>query len=108
MNIEPVLLELQGFWRKLDEGLTSKYILFRKVIIKQGNAEFSNVKGTIHDIPIETGSTCKILQRSADSNELFVFKLNRDLKFRGHVYFEPVWPHDIYNGLNYPKRLTSN
>ena len=106
MNIEPVLLELQGFWSKLDEGLTSKYILFGKVIIKQGNAEFSNVKGTIHDIPIETGSTCKILQRSADSNELF--KLNRDLKFRGHVYFEPVWPHDIYNGLNYPKRLTSN
>ena len=54
-------------------------------------------------LPVETSDVCKILPRPADSNGLILVKLKRDLKYRGHVYFEPVHPTVVHNALNYLK-----
>ena len=61
--------------------------------------EFSKMKRSICNIPIEAANICNILPRPAVSNGLNVVKLKRDLKYRGHVYFEPACPHVIYQAL---------
>ena len=66
-----------------------------------GKGELSKVKKSICNIPIETVNICKILPRLTVPNGLVVAKLKRDLKYRGHVYFEPVRPHIIYQALAY-------
>ena len=68
-----------------------------------GKGEFSKIKGSICNIPIEVANVCNILPRPSVSNGLIVVKLKRDLKYRGHVYFEPVCPHVIYQVLIYLK-----
>ena len=47
-------------------------------------------------VPIEAANICNILPGPAVSNRLIVVNLKRDLKYRGHVYFEPVRPHIVY------------
>ena len=68
-----------------------------------GKGEFAKTKGSICNIPIETSNTCSTLSRPADSNGLIVVKLQRDLKYRGYVYFEPVRSNVMYQVLNYLK-----
>ena len=68
--------------------------------------EFPKIKGSFCNIPMETANICNILPRLAVSNGLVVVKLKRDLKYRGHVYFEPVRPHIIYQALIYLKSHT--
>ena len=60
-----------------------------------GKGEFSKIKGSICNVPIETANVCNILPRPAVANGLILVKLKRDLKYRGHVYFEPVRPHIV-------------
>ena len=60
-----------------------------------GKGEFSKIKGSICNVPIETADVCNILPRPAVANELILVKLKRDLKYRGHVYFEPALPHIV-------------
>ena len=57
--------------------------------------EFSKIKASINNIPKEAASICNILPRPAIFNSLVNNKLKRDLKYRGHVVFEPVPPHVI-------------
>ena len=102
MALDPIPKELQDLHR-LERILISKRILFKKIAIMHGKGEFSKIKGTICNVPIESKSICNILPRPADSNGLIVVKLKRDLKYRGHVYFEPVRPQAIYQALNYLK-----
>ena len=85
--------------KKLEKVLISKRILFKKIAIMHGKGEFSKIKGSICNIPIEVANVCNILPRPSVSNGLIVVKLKRDLKYRGHVYFEPVRPHVIYQAL---------
>ena len=61
-----------------------------------GKGEFSRIKGSICNVPIEATNVCNILPRSAVSNGLIVVKLKRVLKYRGHAYLEPICPHIIY------------
>ena len=68
-----------------------------------GKGNFSKIKGTICNIPIEKANVCNILPRPTDSNGLIVVKLKRDLKYRGYIYFEPVCPNVICQALNYLK-----
>ena len=98
MELDPIPKELQHLHR-LERILISKRILFKKIAIMHGKGEFSKIKGTICNVPIESENVCDILPRPADSNGLIVVKLKRDLKYRGHVYFEPVRPHVIYEAL---------
>ena len=49
--------------------------------------ELAKIKGSICNVPKEAAIICHILPRAAVSNELFVVKLKRDLKYRGHVIF---------------------
>ena len=65
--------------------------------------EFSKIKGSICNVPIETANVCNILPRPAVSHRLILVKLKRDLKYRGHTYFEPDRPHIIYQALTYLK-----
>ena len=37
------------------------------------------------------------------SNGLIFASLKRDFKYRRHVYFEPIWPHVIYQAIAYLK-----
>ena len=37
------------------------------------------------------------------SNGLIVVKLKRNLKYKGHIYFQPVRPHIVYQALTYLK-----
>ena len=87
--------------KKLERILVSQRILFKKIVIMHGKGEFSKIKGSICNIPVEAGGVCKVLPRAADSNGLIIVKLKRDLKYRGHVYFEPVRPLAVYNALRY-------
>ena len=68
-----------------------------------GKGAFSKIKGSIYNILIEVANVCNILPKPSVSNGLIVVKLKRDLKYRGHVYFEPIRPHVIYQALIYLK-----
>ena len=59
--------------------------------------------GKICNVSMEHSNICNILPWSAVSNGLIVVKLKQDRKYRGHVYFEPVYPHIIYQALAYLK-----
>ena len=76
--------------------------MLKKLATVHGKVEFSQIKGSICHIPKETANICNILPKPAVSNRLVV-KLRRDLKYRGHVYFEPVCPQIIYHTLAYLK-----
>ena len=65
--------------------------------------EFSKIKRSICNVPIETANVCNILPRPAVSHGLILVKLKRDLKYRGHIYFESDRPHIIYQALTYLK-----
>ena len=65
--------------------------------------EFSKIKGSICNVPIETANVCNILPRPAFTNGLILVKLKGDLQCRGNVYFEPVFPHIICQVLAYLK-----
>ena len=77
--------------------------MFKKIAIMHGKGEFSKFKGNIWNIRVEVANVCNILPRSSVSNGLLMVKLNRDLKYRVNVYFEPVSPHVIYQALIYLK-----
>ena len=77
--------------------------MFKKIAIMHGKGEFSKIKGSFWNIPIEFANVFSILPRPSVSNGLIVVKPKRDLKYRGHVYFEPVRPHVIYHALIYLK-----
>ena len=68
-----------------------------------GKDKFLKNKESIRKTPIEAGNICNILPRLSVSNGLIVHKLNRDLKCRSHVYFEPVHLHIIYQPLAHSK-----
>ena len=68
-----------------------------------GKGEFSKIKESIYNILIEVANVCNILPKPSVSNGLIVVKLKRDLKYRGHVYFEPIRPHVIYQAMIYLK-----
>ena len=67
--------------------------LFKKIAIFHGKVEFSKIKGKI----------CNVLIEAAISNGLIVVKLKLDLKYRAHLYFEPVHLHIIYQALAFLK-----
>ena len=102
MAVDPIPNELKDF-KKFEKVLISKRILFNKTAIMHEIGEFSKTNGSICNVPIETANVCNILPRLAVSNELILVKLKRDLKYRGHVYFEPVCQHIIYQALAYLK-----
>ena len=68
-----------------------------------GKDEFCKINGSICSIPIEAANICNILPRPAVSIGLIMVKLKRDLKYRSHVYFEPIRLHIIYQALTYLK-----
>ena len=50
----------------------------------------------------KAANVCTILPSTMVSNRLiFFFKLQRDLKYRGHVYFKPICKHIIYQEFTY-------
>ena len=102
MALDPIPDEIRHL-RKLEKVLISKRLLFKKIAIMHGKGEFSKIKGSICNIPVETANICNILPRPAVSNGIIVVKLKRDVKNRGHVYFEPVRPTIIYQALTYLK-----
>ena len=59
-----------------------------------GQSELCKVKESY--VPIEAANVCNILPEAAVSNGLIVVNLKRYLKYRGHVYFEPVRLHIMY------------
>ena len=65
-----------------------------------GKSEYSNIKRSIWNIPIEAANICNILSRPAVSNGLIAVKLKCDLKYRGHLHFKQVLPHIIYQVLS--------
>ena len=79
-----------------EKFLISKKILFKKIAIIHGKGDFSEIRGSICNIPVETANICNILPMPAISNELIMVKVKRDLEYRRHVYFEPVRPRIVY------------
>ena len=92
MALDPIQGELKDF-KKLEEDLISRGVLFKNIVIIHGKGEFSKIKESICNINIEAANICNILPRPAVSNGLIAIKLKQDIKYRGHVYFEPVRPH---------------
>ena len=52
-------------------------------------------------LPIGVANIYNILPKPSVSNGLLMAKLKRDLKYRSHVYFEPVRLHVVYQALPY-------
>ena len=77
--------------------------MFKKTVIMHWKAKFSKIKGSICNIPTEATNIWNISPRPTVSKGLIVVKLKRDLKHRGHVYFEPVCLHMAYRALNHLK-----
>ena len=94
MALDPIPDELKDF-KKIGIVLSFKRIFLKKIAIIHEKGEICKITGSICDIPIEAANICNILPRSAVSNGLIVVKLKRGLKYRGHVYFEPVY-HTLY------------
>ena len=68
-----------------------------------GKGEVSKINGSICDIPLEAANICNNLSRPAGSIGLIVIKLKRDLRYRGHLYIEPVHIRIIHQALAYSK-----
>ena len=83
-SLDPIPDELKDL-KKLEKILISRGIIFKKIAIMHRKGEFAKSKGSICNIPIETANICNILASHADSNELIVVKLKRDLKYRDYV-----------------------
>ena len=92
---------------RLEKVLISRRILFKKVSIMP-KGRFPKLKGSICNIPIESGDNTNVLQRGADSNGLLIVKLKRKLSYRGHVYFEAVRPELNCQALMYLKQSNSS
>ena len=60
--------------KKLEKVLISKRILFKKIAIMHGKGEFSKIKGSIFNIPIEVANVCNTLPRPLVPNGLIVVK----------------------------------
>ena len=69
MALDPLPDELKTF-KKLEKILVSKRIWFKNIGIMHGKYEFSQINGSICNIPMEAADTCTILPRPAVSNEL--------------------------------------
>ena len=91
MALDPTTDELKHF-----KKIISKMILFKKIAIMHGKGEFSKTKGGICSIPIEAANIYIFYQRQQFP---IVVNLKQDLKYWGHVDFEPVRPHIIYQAL---------
>ena len=102
MEVDPIPDELKAL-KKREKVLISKRILFKKIAIIHGKGKFCKIKGRICVISTQAGNICNILPRAVVSNGLAVVKLKRDLKYRGHVFFEPVSSHIGYQALTYLK-----
>ena len=92
-------LRVKRFLRKIEKVLISKEMLFKKITIMRENGESLKIKVSICNIPIEAANICNIIPRPKISNGLIVVKLKRGLKYRVHVYFEPVRPHIVFQDL---------
>ena len=79
MVVDPIPSEVKDF-KKLEKVSISKIILFKKIAMMHGKGEFSKIKGSICNIPIETANVCNIYPRPAVPNGLILVKLKRDLK----------------------------
>ena len=66
-----------------------------------GKGEIFKIDGSICSIPKEAASICNILARPVVSNGLIVVKLKMELKYRIHVYFEPVCQKMLHQALTY-------
>ena len=62
MALDPIPYELKKR-KKLEKVLISKRVLFKKIAIMHGKSEFSKIKGSIYNIPVETANICNILTR---------------------------------------------
>lgn len=62
--------------------------------------KFSKIKGGICNISIEVAYIYNISPRPTVSNWLIAIKLKKNLKYRGHLYFEPVCLLTAYRTLN--------
>ena len=62
MALDPIPYELKKR-KKLEKVLISKRVLFKKIAIMHEKSEFSKIKGSIYNIPVETANICNILTR---------------------------------------------
>ena len=85
MAVDPIPNELKNF-KKLEKVFTSKRILFKKVAIMHGKGEFSKIKGSICNVPIETENVCNILPMPAASSGLILVQLKRDLTLNQFIH----------------------
>ena len=102
MVLDPIPDELKDL-KELEKVLIFKRVLFKKIAIMYGKGEFFKINGSICNILTEAANICNILPRSAVSGGLIVVKLKRNLKYRGHVYFELVRPYIVYQAITYLK-----
>ena len=58
----------------LKNFLALQRFLFMKVVIMHIKGEFSKIRGSFCNIPIEIEMVCKVLPRGADSNDLILVK----------------------------------
>lgn len=61
--------------------------------------QFSKIKGAICNIPIDINNSLKVLPRNSTNRSIYFVKMKKKLSFKGHVFFQPVQPINIYEAL---------
>lgn len=64
--------------------------------------QITKLKGSICNMPIESGSVCSVLPRDIDSSGVVFFQLKRKLSHKFPVISEPVRPEKINSILEFP------
>lgn len=85
---------------RLEKVLISRRILFKKIAIMP-KGQSPKLKGSICNVPIQSGQIVDTLPNGSDSCGIVMVKLKRKLAFRGHVFFEPVRPDKVFEALVY-------
>ena len=89
--------------RNLEKVLIAKRLLFKKIAIMHGKGEYSKIKGTICNVPIESDDICNVLPRGISNNGIIKVILKKKINFKSNVYLESVRPTVIHDILLYLK-----
>lgn len=61
LALDPIPKEFK-YLKDLEKNLISETVLFKKIAKMHGKADFSKIKGTVCDVPIETTNICNVYQ----------------------------------------------
>ena len=105
MFVDEISPEL-SILEKLEQILIAQRIACEKIVVMPKGQQ-RKIKGAICNVPVECDNTGRVLQRAPENSGIIMLKLKRNLKFRGHVYFQSERATAVSNNLLWLKNNNS-